>query len=380
MLKKYSIMITIALSLILFLGSCGQSKKDTKDENIAKIPVEVARMTSGPIESKLNFLGNISAVQEVKVYSTIPTRIISMKADVGDIVKKGQVLASVDNEKIRNAVVQAEAGLESARAQYKNVESEWNRVNRLYQENAISKAQYDAATTQLEAARSAVKQLEAGLSTAKNQMDDSYITTPISGVVSARLLEEGDQAAPSIPIFSIVKMDQVKIQIDIVENQIDLVKIGQRAHIRVESFPNEVFEGKISKVNPTLNPATRTIGAEVLIDNPELKLRPGMFAKVEVVVNRHEKSLFVPKYSILENTRLEYLGGELTNSTVKIDQYVFIIQDSIAYKRDIVTGIVDENKVEVLQGLKGNELLVITGQHNLLDSARVEIVADRSGL
>jgi len=303
-----------------------------------------------------------------------------MKADVGDIVKKGQVLAAVDNEKIRNAVVQAEAGLESARAQYNNVESEWNRVNRLYQENAISKAQYDAATTQLEAARSAVKQLEAGLSTAKNQMNDSYITTPISGVVSARLLEEGDQAAPSIPIFSIVKMDQVKIQIDIVENQIDLVKVGQRAHIRVESFPNEVFEGKISKVNPTLNPATRTIGAEVLIDNPELKLRPGMFAKVEVVVNRHEKSLLVPKYSILENTRLEYLGGELTNSTVKIDQYVFIIQDSIAYKRDIVTGIVDENKVEVLQGLKGNELLVITGQHNLLDSARVEIVADRSGL
>jgi RND family efflux transporter MFP subunit len=104
-----------------------------------------------------------------------------MKADVGDIVKKGQVLAAVDNEKIRNAVVQAEAGLESARAQYNNVESEWNRVNRLYQENAISKAQYDAATTQLEAARSAVKQLEAGLSTAKNQMNDSYITTPISG-------------------------------------------------------------------------------------------------------------------------------------------------------------------------------------------------------
>jgi len=380
MLKKSHITIAVLLSSLLILGSCGQSKKDTNTENAAKIPVEVAKMTTGPIELKINFLGNITAIQEVKVYSTIPTRIISMKADVGDVVKKKQVLASVDNEKVRNAVLQAEAGLESARAQYNNVEMEWNRVSRLYQENAISKAQYDGANAQREAAKSAVKQLEAALATANNQMDDSYITAPISGVISARLLEQGDQAAPSIPIFSIVKMDQVKIQIEVVENQIEKIRTGQRAHVRVESFPKEVFEGEISKVNPTLNPATRTVGAEVLIDNPELKLRPGMFAKVEVVIDRHEHSLLIPKYSILENTRLEYLGGELTNSVVKIDQYVFVVHDSVAYKRDVVSGIIDDNTVEILKGLTGDELLVITGQHNLLDSSKVEIVADRSSL
>lgn len=380
MLKKSNITIVVVLSAFLMLGSCGQSKKNTKKEDVAKVPVEVVKMTIGSIESKIDFLGNITAIQEVKVYSTIPTRIISIKADVGDVVKKKQVLAIVDSEKIRQAVIQAEAGLESAKAQYKNVDTEWNRISRLYKENAISKSQYDGVKAQQEAAKSAVKQLEAVLATAKNQMEDSYITAPISGIISTRLMEQGDQASPAIPIFTIVKMDQVKIQIEVVENQIGLIKTGQKAHIRVEAFPDEIFNGKISKVNPTLNSATRTIGAEVLIDNPDLKLRPGMFAKVEIVVNRHENSLLIPKYAILENTKLEYLGGELTNSVVKIDKYVYVVQDSIALKRNIETGIIDGNIVEILNGLNVNELLVTTGQHNLLDSSKVEIVANRSGL
>ncbi|MFH1214452.1 MAG: efflux RND transporter periplasmic adaptor subunit [Candidatus Neomarinimicrobiota bacterium] len=380
MSKYLKITSATILSLIIMFGACGKSKKETKTDVVAKVPVEVSRVTTGSIESKIDFLGNITASQEVKVYSTVPTRIISMKTDVGDIVKKKQVLAIVDSEKIRQAVIQAEAGLESARAQYNNVNVEWNRISRLYKENAVSKAQLDGVSVQMEAAKSAVKQLEAVLATARNQMEDSYITAPISGVVSARLLEQGDQASPAIPIFSIVKMDQVKIQIEVVENQIGLIRTGQKAHIRVEAFPDEIFNGKISKVNPTLNSFTRTIGAEVIIDNPDLKLRPGMFAKVEIVVDRHEQALLIPKYAILENTRLEYQGGELTNSIVKIDKYVFVVQDSIVLKRDIIIGIVDGNAVEILQGLGSDELLVTTGQHNLLDSSKVEVVANRSGL
>jgi len=370
----------VTLSTILMIGACSQSKKDARSNVVAKIPVEVMDISVGTIESKIGFLGNISAFQEVKVYSTVPTRIVSMKVDVGDVVKKSQILAMVDSEKIKQAVIQAEAGLESAKAQYKNIDTEWNRISRLYQENAVSKSQYDAVKAQREAARSAVKQLEAALATAKTQLKDCSITAPISGIISSRLLEQGDQAIPSVPIFTIVKMDQVKIQIEVVENQIDLVKIGQKAHIRVEAFPDEVFEGEISKINPTLNPATRTIGAEVLINNPEYKLRPGMFAKVEVVIDRHENSLLIPKFAILENTRLKYLGGELTNSQVIIDRYVFVIKDSTALKKDIETGFVDGNVAEVLKGLSRDDLLVTTGQHNLQDSSKVEIVAKRSSL
>jgi len=301
-----------------------------------------------------------------------------MKVDVGDAVKKNQILAIVDNEKIKQAVIQAEAGLEAARAQFKNIEAEWTRTQKLYEANAISKSQFDALNAQREAARSSVKQAEAGLATMRNQMSDSYITAPISGVIASRLLEEGDQAAPAIPVFSIVKMNPVKIQIEIVENQIGLVKVGQKAHIKVESYPTVQFEGKIFKLNPTLNPITRTIGAEVLVENPEYKLKPGMFARVEIIIDKHEDVLVIPKYAILENTRLEYLGGEITNSRVVVEKFVFICQDTIALKRFIRTGIENGNRIEIIEGLDDNEEIVIVGQHNLDDSSRVEIITKRS--
>ncbi|MFA5729349.1 MAG: biotin/lipoyl-binding protein, partial [Candidatus Neomarinimicrobiota bacterium] len=121
MLRKADIALVGILSIVIMLGACGQSKKTTKTESVVKVPIEVMDIITGSIESKIGFLGNISALQEVKVYSTVPTRIVSMKVEIGDVVKKGQVLAVVDSEIIRQAVIQAEAGLESAKAQYKNV-------------------------------------------------------------------------------------------------------------------------------------------------------------------------------------------------------------------------------------------------------------------
>ncbi|MFA4907760.1 MAG: efflux RND transporter periplasmic adaptor subunit, partial [archaeon] len=337
-------------------------------------------VTRGSIESKIDFLGNISGSQDVKVYSTIPTRIMMMKVDVGDVVKKGQVLAIVDNEKVKQMVIQAEAGLESARAQYKNVETEWNRINRLYQANAVSQAQFDGVAAQREGAKSAVKQLEAAMANAKSQMQDSYITAPIAGVVSERFQEQGDQTSPQMPVFTIVKMNPVKVVIDIVENQIGMVKIGQKAHITVESYSDQQFEGKVSKISPTLNPMSRTVGAEILIDNSAMKLKPGMFARVELVIDRHDDTVLIPKYSVLENTKLEYLGGELTNAQVKVEKYIYIVQDSIALKKSIQTGFENGSKIEVLSGLNTGEQLVTIGQHNLFDSLRVEIVTNGSGL
>jgi len=378
-MSKRSLCIWMVITLQLMgLITCGKPNKAADSTASLAMPIEVAQVERGSIESKLDFLGNITASQEVKVYSTVPTRIVNMKVDVGDAVKKNQILAIVDNEKIKQAVIQAEAGLEAARAQFKNIEAEWTRTQKLYEANAISKSQFDALNAQREAARSSVKQAEAGLATMRNQMSDSYITAPISGVIASRLLEEGDQAAPAIPVFSIVKMNPVKIQIEIVENQIGLVKVGQKAHIKVESYPTVQFEGKIFKLNPTLNPITRTIGAEVLVENPEYKLKPGMFARVEIIIDKHEDVLVIPKYAILENTRLEYLGGEITNSRVVVEKFVFICQDTIALKRFIRTGIENGNRIEIIEGLDDNEEIVIVGQHNLDDSSRVEIITKRS--
>lgn len=368
---------TIIFCLILLIGlggqNCSKSRSTAKSSPVA-IPVNVTEVRYGDVEQKLNFLGNVSALQEVKVYSTIPTRIVDMRVDIGQKVKKGQVLALVDDEKIKQAVAQAEAALEAARAQYRNVEVEYNRIQRLFKENAVSQAQFDGVKTQYEASASTVKQLEAALNNARAQLKDCTISAPIDGVIASRLLNEGDQAAPQIPIFTIVQSDQVKIDIEVVEAQIELVKPGQKAYIEVNAYPERRFVGRINKIYPTVNPVSRTVTAEVLVDNPEGLLKPGMYAKVVVVVASHKGVLVIPRYALLERTTLEYLGGEITNTEVKVNRYVYVVSDSIALERPVQIGIEDGKLVEILSGLKPNQLVVTLGQHNLYDSAIVAIV------
>lgn len=371
----------VIFSLIIVIGlgvqNCSKSKSTVKSSPVA-IPVNVTEVKYSDVERKLNFLGNVAALQEVKVYSTIPTRIVDMRVDIGQTVKKGQVLALVDDEKIKQAVAQAEAALEAARAQYRNLEVEYNRIQRLYNENAVSKAQFDQVKTQYEASASTVKQLEAALANAKAQLKDCTISAPIDGVISSRLLNEGDQASPQIPIFTIVQTDQVKIDIEIVEAQIDLVKPGQKAYIEVNAYPDRRFIGRINKIYPTVNPVSRTVTAEVRVDNPEGLLKPGMYAKVIVVIESHKNALVIPRFALLERTTLEYLGGEITNTEVKVNRYVFIVSDSIALERKIETGIEDGKLVEIISGLKPHQLVVTLGQHNLYDSAMVAIVKKES--
>jgi len=280
----------------------------------------------------------------------------------------------VESDKIEEAVKQANAGLEAARAQLRNIETEWNRIKKLYDDNAVSKSQYDAITTQRDAARANIKQLEAAVSTAKKQLEDTQIKAPIAGIVSSRLLDVGDQAAPQIPVFTVVEMDDVKITIDVIESQFNKVKIGQKAYINVDTYPDTVFVGEISKISPTLNLMTKTSPAEIIISNPEHKLRPGMFARVDVITDVHKNALIIPRYSIIERTSLEYIGGDISSTKTIVNRYVFIVESGIAREVKIETGIENGRIVEVLQGLNDGDLIVSMGQHNLSDSTKVEII------
>ena len=169
-------------------------------------------------------------------------------------------------------------------------------------------------------------------------------------------------------------MDKIKIIIDIVESQVAQIRAGQKTYITVDTWPNQVFTGRVDKIYPTINPLTRTLKCEIVIDNPDLKLKPGGFARVEIVVDRHPNTLVIPKYAVIEKNSLEYLGGKVTHTRVRTDRYVFVVEDDIVRLRDIQTDIISGNQVEVIAGLKAGELIVTIGQHDISDSSRVEIV------
>jgi RND family efflux transporter MFP subunit len=369
-------LIILMITGLLFLNLCDRPKavQDTQKERI--YPVRVEKVTSGNIEKKIAYLGNLEAYQEVKVYSTIPTRITEMNVDINDRVKAGDVLAVVDNIKIRQGVLQAEAGLQSAQAQYENILTEWKRIKKLYSENAVSQSQNDGINAQKEAAEAAVNQMKAGLKSAKEQLNDSYIKSPITGIVSSRTYNIGDQTSPQMPVFTIVQMDKIKINIDIVESQIDQIAVGQKAYVTVDTYPGEMFTGKVNTIYPTINPVTRTVKCEIVIENSDYRLKPGGFARVEIVVEQHNDVLLIPKHAIIEKTSLEYLGGEITHTRIKTEKYVFIVNSAIAEMREIGTDITSDNYAEVTSGLKSGDLVITIGQYDLSDSSLVEIVEE----
>jgi len=366
--------LTIVIVSALLMSNCGKpNKADTVSEERI-IPVNVTTVTSGSVENKINFLGDIKAYREVNVYSTIPEKITSLNVDINDVVQKGDLLATVNDVKIRQGVLQAEAGLASAKAQYENVSTEWDRIQKLYKESAVSKSQYDAIRTQKEAADAAVKQLSAGLKSAKEQLADTKIKAPISGIISARNYNFGDQTSPQYPAFTIIDMDTVKIYIDIVEYQVAQIKEGQKALIHVNGYPNKVFEGVVAKVYLTLNPLSRSVKAEIVIDNEDLLLKPGMYANVDVITDCKDNVPVIPPYCIIEKTNLEYLGGEVSNTRVKTEKYVYVVQEDIAYQRQIATGIEEANAIEIINGINIGDVIVTRGQHNLSDSTLVRII------
>lgn len=372
-MMKYITKTLLIISLSTFLFNCG-GKSDENEIKEARIAVNVAEVTSQDIQGVLGFFGNIEGNQAVKVFSTVPNRVTNIYVDIGDKVNKGTVLATIKADKISDAVTQAEAGYEATLSQYNTTEAEFQRVQKLFDENVVSQSHYDAVKAQRDASKSSVKQMEAGLSAARSQYQDTRIKSPITGVISMKNYELGDMAAPQMPFFEVVDMNPVKVSINVIERYLGLVIPGLDAIVTVNSYPGETFTGKVSIVNPTLDAMTRTASAEIILENTDLKLKPGMFANVEIITEEKIDVPVIPDYAIIEKTVLDYSGGSISTGKVKIEKFVYTVQDSIAVKKQIETGLEHKNLVEVLSGIEQGDILVTQGQHILLDSSLVNII------
>lgn len=370
---KYITKALLIISLSTLLLNCG-GKSDENETKEIRVAVNIAEVTSQDIQGVLGFFGNVDGEQSVKVYTTMPNRVTNIFVEIGDKVRRGQLLATIKADKIADGVKQAEAGLEATLAQYNTTEAEFQRVQKLFDEKVVSQSHYDAVKTQRDASKSSVKQMEAALSSAKSQYQDTRITAPIAGVISMKNYELGDMAAPQMPFFEVVDMNPVKVSINVIERYLGLVTPGLDAIVTVNSYPGETFSGKVSIVNPTLDAMTRTASAEIILENADLKLKPGMFANVEIITKEKTNVPVIPDYAIIEKTVLDYSGGSISTGKVKIEKFVYTVQDSIAVKKQIETGLEHKNLVEVLSGLESGDILVTQGQHILLDSSLVNII------
>jgi len=363
-------------ALVVFRLSTG-AKIDQKKARV--ITVGVVEPLRQDLDIRLTYTADITPNQVVNVFSRVDGYISKLYVDKGDFVKANQLLIEIDHQDYLHAVNQAKANLAAARAKVtqqeasvRNAKLTLERMQALIKDQFVSQqdldnaeVNHDAAIAALESLRAQVKQMEVALAQAETNLAYSYIRAPFSGYVAERNLDLGayvsgttaSTSTMSRGIVSLHDIEVVRTLIEVVEKDVPLVQIGQKAEIRAEAYPNRVFEGTVTRVVQALNRATRTMTVEVDLPNTERLLKGGMFARVEVLVGKHENALQIPMDAV---SRLEDA------------QYVYIVREGRAERVPVEIGVRDENRVEITKGLTGNEQVIVSGKDLVHDGTPVQ--------
>jgi len=348
----------------LLISTCQASDTDTKKpEEITTVRTTV--LETGTLVRRLGYSGDVEGEAEIRVFSPIPDRIVSVKVREGDSVKVGHVLAVIRSSGLTQGVLQASGGLDAALARRSAIEDQLTRLRALQGSGAVSSSQLQTLQSELAAAKAQVRQLEAMVGQARERKGDSIIRAPISGLIGQIFLKVGDLAAPGIPICTVVSMDRVKIKARVPESDLMELKTGQPVRYRVVATRADYRYGTVSRVSPVLDRLSRTAAIEVDVENADHLLKPGMLARIEVEVERKENALWVPR------------DGITVTAKMREDRSVYravVVESQKAVIKEVVVGLEDELRVEVLEGLKPGEELVIEGQHLLSEGDPVKLV------
>ncbi len=354
------------------------NQMNKRSDDLVIVPVQVETVNYGCIQKKLSYLGDLQAESSARVYAKIPDRIVEFPVNNGEYIRKGTVIARVEDSKIKQSLFQAEAVLASAKSQVENLKLEYGRIRKLYEEEAVSESQYQQVRTQLEVAKNGVIQAEAGYKMAKEQLDDTVIKAPIDGYVSGKTLNVGDMAAGQLPLVMLSRKDPLKINVDVIEKDVQLIQKGQNVNVYVDAFPGEVFTGTIARISPVVNPATRTTQVEVFLKNPGNILAPGMFSRLEIIVESKDDVLLVNRNNVDIRTSRRLNGGSIRDAKIEQKYSVYVVEDSLALERNVEIGIKSGMLFEVVTGLNQGDLVVSVGRSNLRDSTMVNVIKENS--
>ena len=345
------------------------------------VPVEVERVVTDRMEQRRVFSGTLTPSAELNVAPRIPGRIAEIRVDLSDPVERGQTVAILDDAEYTQAVARARADVAVARAQAVEAqnrlelsEREFTRIQTLAERGVASESALDNARADFlmrqsayEVSEATVQAREAALATAEIQLGHTRITASWSGtdsprVVSARYANEGDTLAANTPIVSVVRLSPVRAVFFVPERDFGLLETGQAVELRTDAHPDEMFTGQISRIAPVFREDSRQARVEVLSDNPDQRLKPGMFVRAGVVLRAEENARIVPESAVTRR------GGESGVFHVDGDG------ESVAWV-PVRTGIESGGRVQILSpDLDGR--VVVLGQQFLGDGSAIRIVND----
>jgi HlyD family secretion protein len=417
-MKKVLILIVllIFLGLAFYLTQTSPKKEIEANSSTAQnrkrqIPVETASLHRGSIDRRLHLTGTIISEAMVDVFSKVSGILEKIQVEQGERIKADQIVAMVEKEEKEAQLQEAQAALDVLRARWAQMETgarpeeitqseqlvrqtkaswetsldNYTRLKNLKERDFISQQRLDEAMLQVtlseaeyrsakekltllkkgarqedrDALLAQIRQAEAALRLAQIHLKNTTIHAPISGIISKRFLDQGSFVSTTTPIVRIVAMDIVKVAVQVVESELAQLRVGAKAEIYVDAYRKQIFRGEVSTISPTVDSESRMANIEIQVDNKDHRLKPGMFARVNLVIQRRNGVLLLSKDSLIRER------GQTS---------VFVHENGRALLREVNLGLEGENYVEVVRGLREGEEVVVAGQYELKDGMPVKVI------
>ena len=330
--------MSVAAAVVLAV-SCGNSKGNKAEVAVVETDptVAVTQVSVREVPQEETYTSTIQAYVKNNIAPQTAGRISRILVDVGDNVKKGQVVAEMDQTQLAQIELQL-----------KNNETEYNRLKELYEVGGLSKSDLDAIEMAYNVSKTQYNNLK----------ENATLVSPINGVITARNYDAGDMYAMSAPIYTVEQIVPVKLLVGISETDYTKVKKGDSVEITADALPGQTFSGKVRKIYPTVDPATRTFTVEVIIDNNNSVLRPGMFARAKVNFGMNN-SVVIPDVAVVKQQG----SGE---------RFVYVLnEDNTVTYQKVVLGRRMGTEYEVLEGLSDGAKVVTGGMIRLKDGIKV---------
>ncbi|NLM43006.1 MAG: efflux RND transporter periplasmic adaptor subunit [Clostridiales bacterium] len=414
MKRRLLLIILIILSISINIGCNKEETKDTTAQVLDQpIAVEVVEATVGSIESVISYSSRVKPAQEIMVMPKQPGKVVKVNFEIGQRVNKGQILFEMDKVDAQLQLNQAAAAVEmaeinlkrlsgstyeqqmlqlksavdSAKINYDDAKTNFETIKTLYEAGAetkfnldrvqsqleLAKQQYETAKANLdlteqksykeniEAAQAQLSQAKASYEIAKSVVDNMSVKAPISGVVSAINVKEGEFASVSSPSFIIIDDSNYIIEVNVNEDVIGKVQLGDKVKIYIRAISEEPLWGTITAAAPSADAMTQTYLIKIALENPPDTVKGGMFAEVYITLNRAENCILIPMSSVMEEEG---------------NKYIFVVKSGKAVKKQITTGIFNDKEIQVIDGIDEGEIVVVKGQDFLKDESTV-VISDK---
>ena len=351
------------------------------------MPVEFATVARGPVVEQILIVGSLIGEATVQVVPKVNGRLESVAVKLGDPVRRGQLIAKVEDSEIQEQVRQAEASFRVGQATIRQREadltlakSNLDRSRSLFERQLLpqqtyddTQARYQAAVAQLDLAGAQIEQAKARLDELRITLANTRIISPVDGFVGKRFVDSGAFVGPNSPVASVVDISTVRMIANLVERDVKRVPAGTKAAVEVDAFPGEKFSGRVSRVAPVFDPATRTAEMEIEVPNVGFRLKPGMYARVQLTVDSRADALTVPRNAVIDvdgrsgvfvaaPAAAGTAGGGSAQQGAAVMTAKFV---------PVQTGIRDGEHIEIRSGVQDGARVITTGAGALKDGDRI---------